>query len=171
MIHVTRRTSTIRINQKKNFNRNLFSDSTFFLDQKFFWTKHFFHPNNFLVRKFFRPKIFFRCKFFLGPKFFPEPKFFRPKFFLRPKICSDPKWISMKMIFGGLEQRFEQRFYLNWSLTLKTKSCKPFVSKCPNYGRGSLSVNFLRPYLPQNWVQPQKLRWPKNEDNLKMKTT
>ena len=68
---------------------------------------------------------------FLGI-FSQNQKFFRPKFFFRPKILSDPKWTSMKMIFWGMKQNFwtwcflnslAQRFYLNWSLTLKTKSC------------------------------------------------
>ena len=104
----------------------------------FFWLKIVFGINIFSIQKkildlqFFRPKIFFRCKFVLGPKFFSEPKYFQTQIFFRPKICSDPKWISMKMIFGGIKQSFwtwgflncpSQRFYLNWSLTLKTKSC------------------------------------------------
>ena len=76
--------------------------------------------------------IFFRCKDFSGPKFFLEPKFFQTHIFLRPKIFSDPKWTSMKTIFWGRKQSFctwgfwnwqGQRIYLNWSLTLKTKSC------------------------------------------------
>ena len=50
----------------------------------------------------------------------------------RPKIFSNQKWTLMKMIFGGIKQSFwtwgflkciAQRFYLNWSLTIKTKSC------------------------------------------------
>ena len=59
------------------------------------------------------------------------------KFFFRPKIFSNQKWTSMKMIFGGIKQSFwtwgflnciAQRSYLNWSLTLKTKSCSIFLT-------------------------------------------
>ena len=56
----------------------------------------------------------------------PQKKNFRPKIFF------NQKWTSMKMICGGIKQSFwtwgflnwiiRQRFYLNWSLTLKTKS-------------------------------------------------
>ena len=48
---------------------------------------------------------------------------------------SNQKLTSMKMIFGGIKQSFwtwgflnciAQRFYLNWSLTLKTKFVRYF---------------------------------------------
>ena len=104
-------------------------DQTFLWDLKFFWDPTYFQYN-----KFVGPKNF-QTRSLLCPKFFSEPKFFQTQIFFRPKICSDLKWISMKMIFGGIKQRFwtsgflncpSQRFYLNWSLTLKTKSCISF---------------------------------------------
>ena len=112
-----------------------------------FFLKFFPGPKFFCLR-------FFFFKFFSNPKFFPDPKFFsKPKFFWDQKFLgtqhffetqkfqtqnfSDPKWISMKTIFGGIKQSFcswgfqncpAQKFYLNWSLTLKTKSC--FLLNC-----------------------------------------
>ena len=52
----------------------------------------------------------------------------RAKIFQTQNV-SDPKGTSMKVIFGGIKRPrgflncLAQRLYLNWSLTLKTKSC------------------------------------------------
>ena len=48
------------------------------------------------------------------------------------------------MIFGGIKQSFciVQTFYLNWSLTLKTKSCQSEVSH-QNPGLRKVSRNLL----------------------------
>ena len=105
---------------------------------KNFGSEKNFGPKNICLWKLFLDQTFFPSKIFLGLriffwcKFFEAQNFSRNQHFSRPKICSDPKWISMKMIFGGIKQRFwtwgflncsSQRFYLKWSLTLKTKSC------------------------------------------------
>ena len=96
------------------FGPNFFLVPKFFLNQKFFQTPNFFYLNFFRIKNFFLPEIIF------GPIFF------------RPNIFSDPKLTSVRTLFGGRKQSFRtlsflnwqgQRFYLNWSLTLKTKSC------------------------------------------------
>ena len=102
-----------------------FRTSVLFLQNHFHW-------NSFWIgKKIWSEKILVLRKI-LGLKKFASEKYFQTQIFFRPKICSDPKWISMKMIFGGIKQSFwtwgflncpSQRFYLNWSLTLKTKSC------------------------------------------------
>ena len=147
MTHVTRRTtpkSTITEHTK-----NLIVAPKILSDPKKFQNQYFFQTQIFLDTKFFRTKIFRTQKkissnffsdlnFFIAPKLFSCQNFFRtqdfvrPKKMFRPKIISNPKWTSMKTIFWGRKQSFctwgfrnwqGQRFYLNWSLTLKTKSC------------------------------------------------
>ena len=144
MTHVTRRTrrttpkSTIKEHTKNQIVApKILSDPKFFQKQYFFQTQIFFDTIFFGPKK-FSPKFFSDLKFFLGPKLFSGQNFFRtqdfvwPKNIFRPKIFSNPKWTSMKTIFWGRKQSFctwgfrnwqGQRFYLNWSLTLKTKSC------------------------------------------------
>ena len=91
--------------------------------------KVFFPKKLFQTQFFFQTKIFVGPKFFFGPKILLDPKFCWTQNFFGRKIFSDPKLILMKMIFGGIKQSFRtwcflncpaQRFYLNWSLTLKT---------------------------------------------------
>ena len=126
MTHVTR---TTRRAQKKFRTENCFGPKNFFLDSTLILDQTFSHPKKFLDLKFFRPKTFIRSIFCYAQNSSWNQNFFRPK------ICSDPKWISMKMIFGGIIQSFwtwgflncqSQRFYLNWSLTLKTKFYSSF---------------------------------------------
>ena len=75
-------------------------------------------------------KTCFHTALFSHPKFLSV--FFKPNIFSPPNFVSDPEWTSMKTIFGGRKKCFwtwgflnwqGQRFYFNWSLTIKTKSC------------------------------------------------
>ena len=112
-----------------------------YLNLRFFCTQNFFRIKFFSdVKIFFRQNIFADPNFFLALKVFRTKNFFRPSIFFRLKIISDPKWASMKAVFGGRKHGFwiwgflnwqGQRFYFNWSLTLKTKSCFVFCSTSP----------------------------------------
>ena len=141
MTHVTRRTRTTRRSQPKStimehtknqilthrrflptvsFGPKIFCGPKIDFGPKILWTQHIFGD----------PK-FFWTQTFLDLKFFWSQNFFWIQIF-QTQNFSDPKWTSTKIIFGGIKQSFwtwgfpnclAQRFYLNWSLTLKTKSC------------------------------------------------
>ena len=150
MTHVTRRTrrtrkpptkSTIPEHTKINFWH--------IGGPKFFQIKHFFFTQKFFqIQSFFGPKILFRPNIVFRPNIFSDTKFFfHPKFFSDPTFFWDPKSTLRKMIFGGIKQSFwtwaflnclAQSFYLNWSLTLKTKSCWDLLLKC-----GMIIANFI----------------------------
>ena len=76
--------------------------------------------------KFFSdPKSFSCPKFFWEPKFFQTQKFFRLFIFFRPKMnfMKDDLWREKGFWTWGCLNWQGQRFYFNWSWTLKTKSC------------------------------------------------
>ena len=126
MTHVTRKTRrTTPKSTITEHTKNLIVAPKILSDPKNFQNQYFFQTQIFLTQNFFGRNFFFR------PKNFFHQNFFRSKI-CRPKIFSNTKWTSMKTIFWGRKQSFctwgfrnwhGQRFYLNWSLTLKTKSC------------------------------------------------
>ena len=101
----------------------------------------------------------------------------------RPKFFSYQKWTSMKIIFGGIKRSFwtwgflnclAQRFYLYWSLILKTKSCSCFGTNNKKLaclfvylcvcGQNS-EIREFNTNIFVNWL------WQGPKDNLWCKTT
>ena len=161
-VHVTRRTRT----------------RTKILDPKFFQTQIFFGPNFFLVPKFFSNPKFFQTPNFFLPTFFQDQNFFLTRnnfwflepFFFRSKIFSEPKWTSVRTMLGGRKQSFQtlsflnwqgQRFYLNWSLTLKTKSCSNMLL---NEFNDNYDVRYFMSFFYLRYIKNFK-----NNQNLKVK--
>ena len=122
-----------------------------FLDPKFFWTKNFFWTHN-----------FFNPKFFLNPNFFLNQQFFWTIFFSLTQHVFQTKIFFLTQNFFWPKMNFNEndlwrnntellnlrlcklpitKVYLNWSLTLKTKSC--FTSTWYEFGI-SLFDFFLR---------------------------
>ena len=117
--------------------------------QKNFWTQNFFRPNFFLCPIFFRTQILFQAQIFSDPKIFSDQKLFLHSFLFRPKT-----------MFGGRKQSFWslsflnwQRFYLNKSLTLKTKSC----FKCFLPAHNKISV--IKYFNTFDWNSWNNLSW------------
>ena len=120
--------------------QEIWSNPTFFLDKFFFRPKFLFDPKSFLPKYSFGPIFFFAKNFFSDPKFsrvqnfvgtqkfFLQPKIFLGiRFLSGPKFCWDPKFSNQRFFSNPKFYPSQWTWgFLNWSLTVKTKSCYYF---------------------------------------------